>query len=181
MKLHCCDILGCETSSSTHPSGKNGPAFKGTTNSEDERIQSNSGYISIYIFRLFLHSEHGYVCNFILLVSVPRSSRMVIQLPYCTLDRNVCVWISATNIPVLSSVFTKMVMVPRSTIATNRFSNGTTSFKKLVTTSKETVHSSKSRKSTLRIYRQWCTSNQKDPVKATVAELEDLFIYLKCT
>lgn len=74
-----------------------------------------------------------------------------------------------------------MVMVPRSIIATNRFSKGTTSFKKLVTTSKETVHSSKSRKSTLRIDREWCTNNQKDPVKATVAELEDLFIYLQCT
>lgn len=72
-----------------------------------------------------------------------------------------------------------MVIVPRSTIATNRFSKGTTSFKKLVTTSKETVHSSKSRKSTLRIYREWCTNNQKDPVKATVAEFHLLTMYVR--
>lgn len=52
--------LGCETSSSTHSSGKNGPAFKGTTNSEDERIQSNSGYISIYIS--FISPLRTWIC-----------------------------------------------------------------------------------------------------------------------
>lgn len=26
--------------------------------------------------------------------------------------------------------------------------------------------------------REWCTKNQKNPVKATVAELADFFIYL---
>lgn len=180
MKLHCCDIWGVKLRVAHIPQEKMDQLSKGRQIPKMKEFSPIQDIFQ-YIFRLFLHSEHGCVCNFILLVSVPRSSRMVVQLPYCTLDRNVCVWISATNIPVLSSVFTKMVMVPRSTIATNRLSKGTTSFKKLVTTSKETVHSSKSRKSTLRIYRELCTNNQKDPVKATVAELEDLFIYLQCT